>query len=107
MGHGRWTRDEFADYSTKAGKSYDKTTDRVSGQTFKVLQLDKSLDPKNVVRTCVNTDEHPNTIPVILALDVTGSMGGACQETAECLGKIMTDLYGKYTDIELFPEVFA
>lgn len=100
MGHGRWTRDEFADYSTKAGKSYDRTTDRVSGQTFKVLQLDKSLDPKNVVRTCVNTDEHPNTIPVILALDVTGSMGGACQETAECLGKIMTDLYGKYTDIE-------
>ena len=100
MGFGRWTRDEFARYTASAGKGYDAATDRVTGQTYTAKAIDPDLNPKNVIRTCVNTEEHPNTIPVILALDVTGSMGRACIETAESLGTIMTNLYNKYTDIE-------
>ena len=49
----------------------------------------------------MNNEEHPNTIPVILALDVTGSMGNACKEVAEALGVIMVDLYKKFKDIEI------
>lgn len=100
MGGGRWTREEFARYTVNAGKGYDETTNRVKEQIYKATRLDETLNPKNVMRTCVNTEEHPNTIPVILALDVTGSMGEACRETAESLGTIMTNLYTKYTDIE-------
>jgi hypothetical protein len=63
--------------------------------------MDDSLDPKNFTcRECANSEEHPNTIPVILALDVTGSMGSACNETAEALGVIITNLYKNYKDIE-------
>lgn len=50
------------------------------------------LDPKNVIRECCDTEEHPNTIPVILALDVTGSMGQAAVEVAKKLNVIMTKL---------------
>lgn len=83
------------------GKRYDDSTGRVSGQTFTAHMVDEKLKPMNVIRECCNTEEHPNTIPVILALDVTGSMGEACRETAEALGKIMSDLYSKYKDIQI------
>lgn len=101
MGSGVFSSKLFASYSASVGKSYDIDTGRVSGQEFKSRRIDESLDPtKFKVRECVNSDEHPNTIPVILALDVTGSMGSACQETAEALGVIITNLYKNHKDIE-------
>jgi hypothetical protein len=52
------------------------------------------------MRECCDSNEHPNTVPVILALDVTGSMGKACDKTVASLNVIMTNLYKKYNDIE-------
>lgn len=105
MGSGSFTKEAYALYncsmSSVDGRSYDNITGRVKGQTYISRHLHESLDPtKFSIRECVNTDEHPNTIPVILALDVTGSMGGACSETAAALGLIMTELYNKFKDIE-------
>lgn len=100
MGSGSFSRSSFACYNASMHKSYDSTTNRVVGQTYTARRLDSALDPKNVVRECANSEEHPNTIPVILALDVTGSMGGACKECAEALGVIMDDLYKKFSDVE-------
>lgn len=101
MGHGTFTSASYASYSTSLGKMYDTDTGRVSGQEFTAVLLDESLDPQKFkVRECANSEEHPNTIPVILGLDVTGSMGSACKETAEALGVIITNLYKKYKDIE-------
>lgn len=101
MGHGTFTSSSYASYSTSLGKMYDVDTGRVSGQEFTAVRLDESLDPQKFkVRECANSEEHPNTIPVILGLDVTGSMGSACKETAEALGVIITNLYKKYKDIE-------
>jgi hypothetical protein len=101
MGSGVFSSRAFASYSTSLGKSYDIDTGRVSGQEFTSHRIDESLDPKKFkVRECANSEEHPNTIPVILALDVTGSMGEACQETAEALGVIITNLYKNHKDIE-------
>lgn len=101
MGGGSFSLSAYADYSASCGRTYDATTSRVSGQEFHARRIDESLDPKKfTIRECVNSDEHPNTIPVILALDVTGSMGQACKETAEALGVIMANLYKKYKDIE-------
>lgn len=101
MGCGSYSSSSFESYSTSVGKSYDKTTKRVSNQVYKASSLKATLNPKNKIRECCNNEEHPNTIPVILALDVTGSMGSACQETAEALSQIMDTLYNKFQDIEV------
>ena len=101
MGSGSWSEASYSAYSRSVGASYDSSTKRVSGQSFKSVKIDPSLDPKKfLIRECVNSPEHPNTVPVILALDVTGSMGRSCSETAAALGVIMTNLYKKYKDIE-------
>ena len=101
MGAGSFTTSSYCKYSKSLGRDYDYSTGRVTGQTFVSRRLNESLDPQKFsIRECVNSDEHPNTIPVILALDVTGSMGEACSETAAALGVIMTNLYKKFKDIE-------
>ena len=105
MGSGSFTSASYMAYTTSAaaydGRSYDVDTGRAVGQTYTARYLDESLDPKKFkIRECANSDEHPNTVPVILALDVTGSMGDACAETAAALGVIMTELYKKFKDVE-------
>ena len=104
MGGGTWTRDKFATYSTSIGRSVD-SKGAISGnyraqEMFKQRRIAPELDPKNVIRECCDSEEHPNTKPVILALDVTGSMGGASVKVAKELNVIMTELYGKVKDVE-------
>lgn len=104
MGCGSWTRDSYTSYSKSVGRSVSKDG-TISGSysnqdMFKATNIDPALDPKNVIRECCDTEEHPNTIPVILALDVTGSMGQAAVEVAKKLNVIMTKLYEKVTDVE-------
>lgn len=101
MGCGSFTTSSFASYSASLGRTYDKDTGRVKGQTYEARHIDEHMKPYKVMRECCNTDEHPNTIPVILALDVTGSMGSACMETAAALGTIMSDLYTRFKDVQI------
>ena len=101
MGSGSFTASSFASYSATLGRTYDKDTGRVTGQTYTARHIDEKVMPYKVMRECCNTDEHPNTIPVILALDVTGSMGKACTETAAAHGTIMSDLYTKFKDVQI------
>lgn len=103
MGGGRWTRESFESYS--ASKCRSVVDGRVSGnysaqEMFKSRYLPKVLDPHGVTRECCDSEEHPNTIPVIIGLDVTGSMGAAGVEVAKSISTIIEDLYTKYTDIE-------
>lgn len=105
MGGGSWTKDAFASYSCSVGRKVDDagvvTTAYASAQDmFKARRIADALNPRNVVRECCDTDEHPNTIPVILALDVTGSMGSAAMEVAKKLNAVMTKLYNKVQDVE-------
>ena len=113
MGGGSWTTKAYSTYCSLSGKTYDTITNTVltastsdglassSCQSFyKSTELDKALNPYNVMRECLDTEEHPNTIPVILALDITGSMGQAAVEVSKHLNRIMTALYDKITDVE-------
>ena len=104
MGGGKWTRDTFATYSANVGRTVD-STGSIAGnyraqEMFKQRGIAPELDPKNVIRECCDSEEHPNTRPVILALDVTGSMGGASVKVAKELNVIMTELYDKVQDVE-------
>lgn len=96
MGSGIWTKDALATYTVSArGCSLDDfTTMNVSTQdVYKATKLNKLLDSFKAMRECRDNDEHPNTMPVILALDVTGSMGGASVAVAKQLGQIMEDIF--------------
>ena len=104
MGCGSWDTQSFTSYST--AKGYDTDSRGViigsysNQEMFKAKNIDAALDPKGVIRECCDNEEHPNTLPVILALDVTGSMGQTAVEIAKRLNEIMTKLYGRIKDIE-------
>jgi hypothetical protein len=44
-------------------------------EIFSQRTMDSKMNPKNAVRECCENKEHPDTMPVIIGLDVTGSMG--------------------------------
>lgn len=104
MGCGSWTSASFKSYSKSVGRFVSKSgvidSDYSNQEMFKARYLDSALDPKNVIRECCDSEEHPNTLPVILALDVTGSMGEAAVEVAKKLNVIMTKLYKDAKDVE-------
>ena len=108
MGSGSWNACSFSDYAKSSGR---KVTTDVFGREmlsadygvqdlYKAVGISPELDPRGVVRECRDTSEHPQTVPVILALDVTGSMGSAASEVAKKLNIIMTELYNKVKDVE-------
>lgn len=105
MGGGSWTRSAFTAYSKSVGRDVDLSSGDLKGtyttqEMFKARHLDEALNPHNVIRECCDSEEHPETIPVILALDVTGSMGKSSVEVAKKLNVVMTDLYKKVKDVE-------
>ena len=105
MGGGSWTRDKFVSYSTSRGRALreDGSTDirgMSASQVYTQKNLDPMLNPLNVVRECCDSEEHPNTLPVILALDVTGSMGQTAVEVSAELNNIMTEIYKEVKDVE-------
>lgn len=69
MGSGSFNAASYSAYSASvAGKSVD--------ETFTSKDLAKSLNPHGVkVRESRDSADNPNSTPVIVALDVTGSMG--------------------------------
>lgn len=108
MGGGTWTASAYTTYSTSLGRSTSTAVDGTitlnacynAQDLFTSRLLQKELNPYGVTRQCCDTDEHPNTIPVILALDVTGSMGSASAEVAKKLNEVMTKLYEQVKDVE-------
>lgn len=102
MGSGTWTSTSYVNHST-VSRGYSNMDDFYNAsaqELYRSEQLNEILNPKGVMRECVDSDEHPETIPVILALDVTGSMGSAAEAVAKQLNDIMTELYKSVKDVE-------
>ena len=101
MGGGSWTSSSYHSRMASRGiTDVDSIMSMDTTQYYESRNLAPVLNPKNVTRECCDSDEHPNTIPVILALDVTGSMGAAAKACAAKLNEIMTSLYEKVNDIQ-------
>lgn len=105
MGGGYWKRSDFETYSSSRGRTLSAqgivTSDNLQ-DFYRENRLHQDLNPLRVTRECCDSAEHPNTVPVILGLDVTGSMGKACLKTAQALNHIMTSIYdaGTIPDVE-------
>lgn len=102
MGGGAWTTTAYVDHSTttRGFNSMDDFYNASSQDLYRSYRLAEELNPRNIVRECCDSEEHPNTVPVILALDVTGSMGKAAETVAKQLNDIMTELYKNVKDVE-------
>jgi len=61
---------------------------------FTKREIDIKMIPSGTIRECCDSEEHPETIPVIIALDVTGSMGMIPENfIKESMSKMMGSLY--------------
>ncbi|MBF0553218.1 MAG: hypothetical protein HQK96_01530 [Nitrospirae bacterium] len=90
MGSGRLTSDSWTRYSTKhlVGRSAEKI--------YTESALDSTLDPKDVkVRESCDSADSPESTAVIIALDVTGSMGNVLAAVAKKLGDLVLQIYDK------------
>ena len=103
MGGGSWTTASYVEHSTvtRGFADMDSFKSASTSQLYKNHSLDPSLDPKGVIRECFDSEEHPNSLPVILAVDVTGSMGSAASAVAIKLGDIMEKLFAQNTNRDI------
>lgn len=88
MGNSRWDPKDWATYSAGAST-------KTQAEIFKSTSLAGDLDPtKFDVRESRDSDANPLSTPIILASDVTGSMGYLAEEIAKRgMGVIMREIY--------------
>jgi len=69
MGHARWNPKDWTSYARS-------TQGRSRGDLFRSRGMNRDLDPKKItVRESRDSAHNPNSTPIIVGVDVTGSMG--------------------------------
>lgn len=91
MGYGSYTASDWS--KLRQSKKMDQSTGET--EIFKRREIDERFNPKFInVREARDSEEHPNTTPIIIGLDVTGSMGYLSDKIArEVLHETMMKLY--------------
>lgn len=90
MGSSRWSASDWQTHTTR-------TASQSRQQIFSQSNLHDDLDPKKItVRESVDSDQNPNSTPIILASDVTASMGVLAETIIrKDLGLIMGSVYDR------------
>lgn len=93
MGYGSFKSSDWSSYTTSRGITHQSTYDQIYTST----SMKDGLNPKGITyRESCDSDDHPNSTPVILGLDITGSMGSLAATIAkESLKTLMEELYTK------------
>lgn len=91
MGHGSYSA---ADWSKLKSSKKLSQTNRVE-ETFVRKSCDPKFDPRYIgTRECFDSDDHPNSTPIVVGLDVTASMGYlAVKVASEALNELVMKLY--------------
>lgn len=77
MGTSSWSSTDWSSYKKTV---IDTKSDR---ELFSSSDMHKDLDPKNItVRESCDSDANPNSTPIIVAFDVSGSMGHIARQMA-------------------------
>jgi len=72
MGSGRWDPRQWARYSQ--AHIHNKSATKGTGGIYTSTSLKDLLNPYKVIRESCDSADNPNSTPIIIGLDVTGSM---------------------------------
>ena len=88
MGYSSWSDSAYR--SVSSTRATASSAEIFRGET----SIDPLMDPRQMtVREARDSEHHPNSIPILVAFDVTGSMGDIPTRFAkDMLGKLMTRL---------------
>lgn len=86
MGVGGFTASDWNSYASThvSNKSVD--------DIFTAKAMNEGFDPKNVLRESRDSTDHPESTPIIIGLDVTGSMGCVLEQVAKELGNMVLEI---------------
>jgi len=91
MGFGSFSASDWKSYS---GTIKDKAVDKIYTSTSTPKEF---LPSEITVREAFDTTDNPETTPIILALDVTGSMGSVLESCAKNIGELMLSIIDRKT----------
>ena len=91
MGRGSYTASDWS----KLKNSRNLASASNEREIFRNQACDPKFDPKYIqVREARDSEDHPESLPIIIGLDVTGSMGYLAEKVAkEALNETMMKLY--------------
>lgn len=91
MGYGSYSAADWSKLKTSRQLSNTNSV----GEVFKRKSCDPKYDPRYIgTRECFDSDDHPNSTPIVVGLDVTGSMGYLAVEVAtKALNELIMKLY--------------
>ena len=102
MGSGAWVSSQFYDSVKSCGfSSVDAMAVADVRSLYTATTISPALNPYQVVRECRDSEEHPNTVPIIIGLDCTGSMGRSCAMCLAKLNETIEALYKTSTDVQI------
>ena len=90
MGYGTFTSDSWSSYTTSRGYTASST----AKDLYKSTTVKKEFEPVGITyRESCDSEEHPNSTPIILGLDVTGSMNRVLETISKKLNVLITEIY--------------
>lgn len=94
MGSGSWNAKDWATHSTASSAA---ASTRGAAGVFSRSTVDKTLEPMGVkLREARDSADNPESTPIIVALDYTGSMSHVnVQLATKSLGVLFTELYAR------------
>lgn len=90
MGGGSWKDSTWRSYRKSSGISSATSASSIYSSTTKNDWL-----PYNVMRESCDSDEHPNSTPIVIGLDVTGSMSRVLHTIADKLGIVAGEILNR------------